>query len=293
MELTILPELRDYLGDANKLADDELERQLVETNGPVDTIWVWDRDDGKKVLVEGHRRYGICKRLGLPYEDRVRLRKWADLDAVKEFMESWGLARRNYGSVEMSMHFGRLVDLRKARGVKNAEAEVAAEHGLSERSVFRATAFAAAVKSLPEDMREPFLTGAIDISQADMVKFAGLGETFQRIMMRDWATGQYKKFSDLLKHSADSEPAPKPDSVSGSETGQGVSAKKQRAQKPETPAHISAAKSLQSAMSQIVTRVDAIQELVPDKALHKEAKNLLHDLNVVCNEWSDKAKAAK
>jgi len=77
------------------LTDDErmqLERNLVEHRGARDPLVAWN--DGKKLtIVDGHNRYEICTRLGLPYE--VKEMQFGSRDSAKLWIIDNQQGRRN------------------------------------------------------------------------------------------------------------------------------------------------------------------------------------------------------
>lgn len=95
MDLVIDPELEKLLPKADKQCDEGLEASLQETGGPIDPIIVWS---GRNTIIDGHRRYRICKRLGLSFN--VEELEFDNIEAVKTWMRMFQVDRRNLSPVE-------------------------------------------------------------------------------------------------------------------------------------------------------------------------------------------------
>lgn len=196
-ELTILPELRDHLPGVPKTTDAELERQLLDTYGAVDVIWVWK---GRNIITDGHRRYKFCKKHNLPFV--IREREYADIQAVKDWMDSWIGSRRHLTPPELAQLLARRFEcLRKnfpGRSANLIAEEIAKEQGVSRVKVLQASKQAKALKLLPEDLRVRITSGEIRLSQEDLFSLCELGELHQRSVFEDWDTGEYKSFHEVL-----------------------------------------------------------------------------------------------
>lgn len=71
-----------------------LEKEIVEDGECHDPLVFWIDEEGKKVLIEGHHRYGICKNHGIPC--RIREQSISGgRDAVIEWMFDHQGSRRN------------------------------------------------------------------------------------------------------------------------------------------------------------------------------------------------------
>lgn len=139
------------------------EREQLEQNiaahGCRDPLTVWNG-----VLLDGHNRYEICTRLGLPF--KVVSIELPNREAAEDWIDANQLGRRNltpdafrllvgrrYNRIKRSAHrpskgdqFDPLIQLGKTA------AKLAIEYGTSEATVKRAARFAAEVERTPELM---------------------------------------------------------------------------------------------------------------------------------------------
>jgi len=90
-DILILPELRDFITPLTDAECGLLESSIRE-HGCRDPLCVWRRGD-ETILIDGHHRYEICERLGVPY-DTVPI-ELDDLNAAKIWMIDNQRARRN------------------------------------------------------------------------------------------------------------------------------------------------------------------------------------------------------
>lgn len=99
--LSVDAQFRDALPPTSDDATKDLQRSLVESNGPVDSIKVWEDPNapGHLWIVDGHRRYDICRRVGLPYE--VEVIPFESRDAVLMWIDEVQVSRRNVAPMEM------------------------------------------------------------------------------------------------------------------------------------------------------------------------------------------------
>lgn len=88
-DFTIDPEFRDLLP---QLGGDEQERLSddISANGCRDALVVWEQTG---ILLDGHRRHGICQQLGIPFHT-TRM-SFESRDHAKQWVFSNQLARRN------------------------------------------------------------------------------------------------------------------------------------------------------------------------------------------------------
>jgi len=91
--VTIDPELRDLIPPLAVHERAALEAEIVAAGRATEPLLVWVSDDGSRVLVDGHHRYEICTRLGLPYT--IHEARFFSRQAVKQWMLDHQLARRN------------------------------------------------------------------------------------------------------------------------------------------------------------------------------------------------------
>lgn len=142
---------------------DQLEENIA-AHGCRDPLTVWNG-----VLLDGHNRYEICTRLGLPFQ--VVTVQLPDRDAAEDWIDANQLGRRNltpdsfkwilgrrYNRTKKAAHgnsggknqhtkkLGDQIDLQARSTAK----KLAKEHGVSEPTVKRAGKFADEIESTPE-----------------------------------------------------------------------------------------------------------------------------------------------
>jgi len=153
MLLQVDPEFESFLVDCHEEDDAALEASLVECGGARDPIVVWK---GHGVIVDGHRRYKICQRLGLPY--RVEEIHFDDRTAVLKWMANWQFMRRNMTPAQRAVLVHRIVNQRTIESpsapVTAVVREVAEQTQRSERQVYRDAAAGKVLDTAPEEIRE-------------------------------------------------------------------------------------------------------------------------------------------
>lgn len=164
----------------------QLEANIVEHGGARDPLVVWKREDAADILLDGHNRYEICERLGLPYE--VEHLEFDDRDRAADWIDRNQLGRRNLSKQDYKLLLGRRYN-RAKRAVsnphgKNQHAEVggqnvhqpktaeriAKEHGVDEKTVRRAGQFQAAAAKL--GIEKDIAAGKVKATEAAVVKAA-------------------------------------------------------------------------------------------------------------------------
>ncbi len=136
------------------------EREQLETNivaeGCRDALVVW-----RGILLDGHNRFEICERLGLPY-NTVEI-ELPDRDAAADWIDKNQLGRRNLTPDQMRLLRGRRYNRAKNQGARTdltcgqndhkserTAERLASEHGVSEKTIRRDAKFAEEVERTPE-----------------------------------------------------------------------------------------------------------------------------------------------
>lgn len=149
-------------------------------------------EDWPHILIDGHNRYEICTRLGLPFE--VVVQEFSDREAVMDWMDANQLGRRNLTRDQFTLLIGRRYNrVKKAVGapVGNSNAAnqigqivhiertaetLATDYGVTERTVRRAGQYAEAVEAI--DKAAPGFTASVNAGEAptrqDVVKAAAV-----------------------------------------------------------------------------------------------------------------------
>jgi len=136
------------------LSDDErseLEASIAETGGARDALVVWDRGGGMlPILLDGHNRLEICRRLGLPFQ--VTAMTFDCRAAAANWMQKNQIGRRNLSRQSFAMILGRLYNRTKRMGggkrLGRTADQFAHEYGMDEKTVRRAALFQEAAEKL-------------------------------------------------------------------------------------------------------------------------------------------------
>jgi phage N-6-adenine-methyltransferase len=161
----------------------QLEANLVEAGGARDPLVCW-RDGDRLVLLDGHNRHRICTRLDLPFE-LVEI-ELDDREAAEDWIDRNQLGRRNLSPDAYRLLLGRRYNrLKRPQGGTGANQyeqtgktfqsaptaeRLAAEHGVTDRTVRNAGQFAEAVERL--GIGTEVTRGEIDATQRDIVQVA-------------------------------------------------------------------------------------------------------------------------
>ena len=132
MDLIIDPELKEHLTCENipKKCLDLFEKDLIE-NGIRDKIVVWKK---KGVVIDGHRRYAIAKKHGLPFE--VHQIDFDSIAEVKKWIEQNQIERRNVPKEALDEMLANLVDskVKSGKPIVKAIEEVAEDSEVCART---------------------------------------------------------------------------------------------------------------------------------------------------------------
>jgi len=179
-------EFQNLIPALSKEELEQLEANIVEHGGARDPLVVWQRDDGNDVLLDGHNRYEICERLGLPYG--VEHLEFDTRDEAADWIDRNQLGRRNLSKQDYKLLLGRRYNrAKKAEGapkgnenaskqpgqsapVERTSAKLAKEHGVDEKTVRRAGKFQEAAAKL--GIEKDIAAGKVKATEAAVVKAA-------------------------------------------------------------------------------------------------------------------------
>lgn len=179
--ITIDREFRNLIPAISPEERSQLEANLVEHGGARDPLVVW-RDGDRDTLIDGHNRYEICTRLGLPYE--VEALDFGGRDEAADWIDRNQLGRRNLSKQDYKLLLGRRYNrAKKAEGgradrtfgvekvstPKTAE-RLAKEHGVNEKTVRNAGKFQEAAAKL--GIEKEIAAGKVKATEAQVVKVA-------------------------------------------------------------------------------------------------------------------------
>lgn len=153
------------------------EKQQLEANiaadGCRDPLVVWG-----EILVDGHNRFEICTRLGLPF--KTVQKEFESRDDVADWMDSNALGRRNLHPNNFTLILGRRYNrVKKATGgradrdfsgdqidlPKTAD-KLATEYNVSPATVKRAGQYAEALTGGIKELSTAVTTGAVSVAAA-------------------------------------------------------------------------------------------------------------------------------
>jgi N6-adenosine-specific RNA methylase IME4 len=155
MELRIEPRFANLLPplSANEMAT---LTESIRTEGCREALAVWNG-----VLIDGHNRYAICRKLGVEF--KTRKVEFASAEAAEDWIDANQLARRNLKPDDFTLALGRRYNRTKRQdgghgdqksGGQNVRPNtafaLADEHGVNEKTVRRAGKIAEEVESDPE-----------------------------------------------------------------------------------------------------------------------------------------------
>src|SRR3954466_9868459 len=186
-------EFQSYLRRLREAEYGQLEASLI-ASGCREPLIVWH-----DIILDGHHRFEICTKHGISFETHEI--DFPDRQAALAWMLQNQLGRRNCTLDEFAYYLGKLYEGRKRQGertdLQGAEATsgtfyqksttaaiVAAEHGVSEKTVRNAAEFASNVDRLAEaagpEVRRGILSGEVGLTRQDVKEAAQAVEAHQQ-----------------------------------------------------------------------------------------------------------------
>lgn len=172
--LRIDPELCGYLGSVSKFAEAELERQIIAGKGPREPIYVWK---GYGIILDGHRRYKLCKKHGLDF--RVVEIDLPNKDAARDWMDRHQFCRRNLSVMDEAKHVARLVAGAPGGAVEKVQA-AADQAGKTVRSIYRDLNYVDGLEKITPEVRERMESGELDAGRATVAKLSAMPPAKQK-----------------------------------------------------------------------------------------------------------------
>ncbi len=198
LEVEIDADLQDYLPQCSDRTTFDLELAVKEAGGAIDPLTVWN---GK--LIDGHRRYEICKRLHLPLLGGIRTLDFATVREVKHWMDVYQTSRRNLNGHQWSMVIARMdkyLEEEKVAGrfTGNSLAEIGKSHNVSKSTVYRAKSHGEALEKLAEPIRSRILNGELKVSAEAVVEMAAMPQREQRAVVTAFVRGEHKSLTKAV-----------------------------------------------------------------------------------------------
>jgi len=168
MNIVVNEELKAYIEPLTPDEHDALERSIL-TEGCRDALVLWG-----DVLVDGHNRYGICQKHGLPFQT-VQNPRFTSMEDVHLWMIDQHLGRRSVSDFQrgvLALRKREIIADRKARASTTAElAESTAAAAVAEMPAAAPEAIAALPAPDPLSSREAIAKAArLSSSQVVMIE---------------------------------------------------------------------------------------------------------------------------
>lgn len=144
-EITVLPELKAYIDPLTPDEHDALERSIL-AEGCRDALVLWGN-----ILVDGHNRYGICQKHGLPFQT-VQNTHFNSMEDVHLWMIDQHLGRRSVSDFQrgvLALRKREIIAQRRATAA-SAVQQATQQHGESDNPADPTEASQAALASVPK-----------------------------------------------------------------------------------------------------------------------------------------------
>lgn len=156
MDIVVLEELKAYIDPLTADEYEALERSLL-AEGCRDALVLWN-----DILVDGHNRYGICRKHGLPF-DTVQNTRFQSMDDVHLWMIEQHLGRRSVSDYQrgvLALRKRAILGARqKAQRAAGSNSEIAASAAASDDDA---------------DARPPWDDMPVAVSRAELAREAKL-----------------------------------------------------------------------------------------------------------------------
>ena len=172
-EIVVLPELKAYIDPLTPDEHEALERSILD-EGCRDALVLWGN-----ILVDGHNRYGICQKHGLPFKT-IQNERFQNMEDIHLWMIDQHLGRRsvsNYQRGVLALRKREIIAERRAAAaaaVNAAKSESNAEapwEGDVDPAIAAALAHTAKVPDQALDTREALARAArLSAGQVKMIE---------------------------------------------------------------------------------------------------------------------------
>lgn len=145
--ITVLPELQAYIDPLSADEYDALERSIL-TEGCRDALVLWG-----DILVDGHNRYGICQKHGLPFHT-VQNPRFHSLEDVHLWMIDQHLGRRSVSDFQrgvLALRKREIIAQRRSAAAAAVQAAAAPETADAEQAAQASAQALASVPAVPNE----------------------------------------------------------------------------------------------------------------------------------------------
>jgi hypothetical protein len=167
MNITVNPELKAYIDPLTPEEHEALERSIL-AEGCRDALVLWG-----DVLVDGHNRYGICQKHGLPFET-VQNPRFQSMEDVHLWMIDQHLGRRSVSDFQrgvLALRKREIIAERRARFLAAPREETSPESDEPDAPSAHPVATAAVPEPRPLNSREDIAKAArLSSSQVVMIE---------------------------------------------------------------------------------------------------------------------------
>ena len=167
MNITVNPELKAYIDPLTPEEHEALERSIL-AEGCRDALVLWG-----DVLVDGHNRYGICQKHGLPFET-VQNPRFQSMEDVHLWMIDQHLGRRSVSDFQrgvLALRKREIIAERRARFLAAPREETSPEPAEQDAPSANPVATAAVPEPRPLNSREDIAKAArLSSSQVVMIE---------------------------------------------------------------------------------------------------------------------------
>jgi hypothetical protein len=186
-QIQVDDEFRDLIPAITKEERDQLEANIVAHGGARDPLVAWLTADDTLTLLDGHNRFEICTRLGLPFS--VAEARFDTREEAADWIDRNQLGRRNLSGAGRKILLGRVYNRAKksehdggkgkkrsggqnARHSETTAERIAREHGVDEKTVRRSAKVQQAAAAL--GIEKEITSGEIKATEAAVVAAAAV-----------------------------------------------------------------------------------------------------------------------
>jgi len=155
-----------------------------------DALIVWG-----DLLVDGHRRYEICKAHDLEF--KITHREFESRDQAKIWIISNQFARRNLTPKQISYLRGIRQKIEKGESICSSE-KLAKEYGVSSKTIERDAEFAAAIDQLPPEEKADVLSGKMKKTKGELIGKPPSTTTPLDHLTKWWKKAVYEEKEEFL-----------------------------------------------------------------------------------------------
>jgi hypothetical protein len=207
--ITVMSELKVFLPVLSEAEFENLEQQIAFVDKECrDPLLLWNKSEQEKVLLDGHNRFAICQRHGIPFQ--VRELEFDSLREVKMYMLRLQQGKRNldkdhlsyirgveynalkgeHGGLRLaqssSPQFEDLPAGEPAEAGKTAD-KLAQKYKVSRATIERDGLFAKGINKLPQDVFDRYWSRKLRIKKQIVERLSRLEDTEQ---IREQLRGQ-------------------------------------------------------------------------------------------------------